>query len=84
MLEEADVYLVSKDKAFFKNYKYEHGLAPNLCVEAKEAEKRQSNKLKPFSDFEGLLQDERKNVTRVLLDSESTEIEYERYDQGAT
>lgn len=78
LLEESDVYLVSGDKAFFREYKYGHGLAPNLDEEAKQ----RPNTLKLFFDLERLLQDERQDVSRVLPDTESNEIGQERGGQG--
>ena len=78
LLEESDVRLVSGDKAFFREYKYAYGLASNLDEEAKQ----RPNTLKLFSDLEGLLQDERQDVSRVLPDTESNEIEHEHDGQG--
>ncbi len=81
LLKESDVYLVSEDSAFFKENKYEFGLAPNLDQEAK---KHLPKRLKLFFNLKGLLQDERQDVTRVLPDTESNEFEHKRNDQGAT
>ena len=78
LLEESDVYLVSGDKAFFRDHNYDHGLAPNLYEEAKP----RPNTLRLFSDLERLLQDERQDVSRVLPNTESNEIGHERDGQG--
>ena len=61
LLDESDVCLVSKDKAFYRNYEYRHGLASNLQDEAKNF----SNKLHLFSGLDSLLQDARQDVLRV-------------------
>ena len=52
LLKESDVWLVSEDKAFYRNEDYNHGLAPNLEYEAAKC----PNRLQLFSDLEKLLQ----------------------------
>ena len=70
LLMEADVWLVSKDKAFFKDHEYNLGLALNLIEEAN----RRPNSLRLFSGLEGLLQDVRQGVPRVWPNTEANEI----------
>ena len=67
LLSESDVWLVSKDKAFFKDYDYNHDLALNLVEEAKQ----QLNTLRLFSGLEGLLQDVHQGISRVWPNTES-------------
>ena len=61
LLQESDVWLVSGDKAFFKDYVYHNGLAPNLAEEAG----RSPNQLNLFSDLEALRQGPSQDVHRV-------------------
>ncbi|MDE0331676.1 MAG: PIN domain-containing protein [Nitrospinae bacterium] len=68
LLEKADVYLVSKDKAFYKGGEYQNGLASNLLDEAKNY----SHCLKLISDLGDLLKDIRTDIAideNKLLDS---------------
>ena len=58
LLEEADVYLVSEDKAFYKGGDYKKGLASNLLDEAKNC----PHSLKLISDLSDLLGDIRQDV----------------------
>ena len=67
LLSETDVWLVSKDKAFFKDYEHNLGLALNLVEEAKQ----RPNTLRLFSGLEELLQDVRQGVFRVWPNTES-------------
>lgn len=67
LLSETDVWLVSKDKAFFKDYEYSYGPALNLVEEAKQ----RPNTLRLFTGLEGLLQDVRQGVPRVWPNTES-------------
>ena len=67
LLEESDVYLVSKDKAFYRNYEYGDGLAPALLDEARHY----SNSLHLCSGLDRLLQLEQREVKRVWPEDES-------------
>lgn len=58
LLKEADVYLVSQDKGFYENGKYEKGLASNFLDETKSY----SHKLKLISDLSELLEDIRQEI----------------------
>ena len=61
LLDESEVCLVTGDKAFYRNYDYNHGLAPNLKAEAEKC----PNKLYLFAGLDKLLQDARQAVHRV-------------------
>ena len=61
LLAESEVCLVTKDKAFYKDYDYHHGIAPNLEDESKKC----SHQLRLFADLDRLLQDARQDVQRV-------------------
>ena len=71
LLQESDVYLVSEDKAFYKDCQYNHGLAPNLLKEAANM----SNKLRLFSDLESLLRVAKQDVQRVWPDNEPEQVQ---------
>lgn len=58
LLKEADVFLVSNDTDFYRDRKYEKGLASNLYNETKPF----ANKLKLVKDLGGLLEDIRQEV----------------------
>lgn len=58
LLDEADVYLVSEDKGFYKDRDYDKGLALNLLEEAKQY----PNQLKLISSLKELLKDIRVDV----------------------
>lgn len=61
LLEESDVCLVSEDKAFYRDYDYNLGLAPNLIEEATS----RSNELRLVRSLEGLTQDAPQGVHRI-------------------
>ena len=63
LLSESEVWLVSKDKAFYKNRKENEGPAVNLIEEAQQ----RPNKLRLFYGLEELLKDNR-DVSRVSPD----------------
>ncbi len=65
LLEEADVCLVTGDKAFFKDRDYNNGLAPDLAKE----EGLRPHTLRLFSRLEDLLQDADRDVARVIPES---------------
>ena len=67
LLDESDVYLVSKDKAFYRNYQYSDGLAPTLENEISHY----SNSLHLCAGLDRLLQQERREVQRVWPEDES-------------
>jgi len=67
LLEESDVYLVSKDKAFYRNYEYSDGLAPTLEDEARHY----SNSLHLCSGLDRLVQHEQREMQRVWPEEES-------------
>ena len=58
LMNESDVYLVSKDKDFYEGRKYENGLASNL----REETKKYSKKLSLMSSLQELLHDIRVDV----------------------
>lgn len=66
LLEEADVYLVSNDKAFYKDENFDLGLAPNLAEEAAGS----SNELQLFRGLKNMLQGPSQDVQRVVPSEE--------------
>ena len=80
LLQESDVCLVSEDKAFYKDYDYNHGLASNLAEEAQKC----SNKLRLFASLEDLLQDARRDVHRVWPTDEVVNAPYDDTENQST
>lgn len=58
LLNESDVYFITRDKSFYEGRKYENGLASNL----KEETKKYSKKLTLMSSLQELLRDIRVDV----------------------
>ena len=61
LLDESEVFLVSEDKAFYRDRNYNHGLAINLMNEME----KYSNKLHLFANLNELLQYAKKTSHRV-------------------
>ena len=82
LLRESEVCLVTRDKAFYRDYDYNHGLAHNLVDEAAKCR----NSIHLFPGFDGLLQASRQDVHRVwpkdaptdILDSVGKQIQAEK------
>ena len=62
LLDEGDVCLVSEDKAFFRNRRYDDGIAPDLATEKEQ----HPHTLRLFRGLEELLQGADRDVSRVI------------------